>query len=567
MHSTHSVPGDSVAPVARLPKFRLAVIIAGLLGVFGLLGQLYLVASGLAQVRNPFYLNVFVRLYALHERPFLLLLLLFTLVTALLLRRRVELPGGGTVADRLSRLPAGVIAAAVLVVTVAGTFLVMHRLDFAMDEYTAGFQARIFASGQVTAPVPLQWQSLAWWMTPIFVTYQAEAHRWVAGYLPVYSMFRAVFQVLHAEWLLNPLFAATTVLLVDRVARRIWPGDDTRRLLSLAFLVTSSQFVVMSMTGYSMPAHLCLNLLWLLLYLRDDRASMALLPWVGALALGLHNPFPHALFVAPFLLRLLLRRRYGMIAYAGIVYLAAAAAWLNWLHFAADPSTISGGLLASFHLPNAMLRFVNGLNLTLLLSWQTPVLAVLLLYAMLCWRHLSATERDLAVGLILTFAFYLLFPADQGHGWGYRYVYGALGNVMLLGAAGAMLASREMDRSTLRALVVASLAISVVFQLPLRMTQASRFVQPFARANAFIRTRPAPIVAVDVSEGWYSRDLVRNDPLFQHGPVVIALLPGRGPSLDDVPPALRDSIYVISRADFARFGFPLFPPRAPQQRR
>jgi hypothetical protein len=315
-----------------------------------------------------------------------------------------------------------------------------------------------------------------------------------------------------------------------------------------------------------MPAHLCLNLLWLLLYLRDDRAGYVALPWVGVLAMGLHTPFPHALFVLPFLVRLLRRRQVGWLSYMAVVYLTGAAVWLQWLRFTGaggGGDITTGTLLGSFRLPDATMRFTHGLNLALLLTWQTPVLAVMLVLALLAWRNLQRTERDLAAGLLLTFGFYLLFPVNQGHGWGYRYIYGVLGNVMLLGATGVALAARELRRETLRTLVAASLLVSVAMQLPVRFRQTESVVRPYARALAFIATRPAPLVAVDFDEGWYAHDLVRNDPLFQRGPIAIRYHAGWGPPMEAVPPTVRDSAYLLSRSEMARFGIPLLPKRPP----
>lgn len=556
----------SAGPIGR--PLRLAALLVAVFALFGLAGQLYTIASGLGLLQRRMQVNIFFRLYAMHERPFLVLLLLFTGIVGFCGARDVRLwaRAGDRLVHLARRIPAWAIALGVLLAAAAGTLLVMHGIGLSMDEAAATFQARIFASGRVTAYIPTRWQALAPWMTPIFIVHKPEAHLWVASYLPVYAAIRAALVPLRAEWLVNPLLAAASVLLLDRIARRLWPGENRRRLLALAFLVTSAQFLVTSMSGYSMPAHLCLNLLWLLLYLRDDRVGYLALPVVGVLAMGLHTPFPHALFVVPFLVRLLRRRQFGWLGYMAVVYLAGAAVWLRWLKFtgAGTGGDVSAGsLLGSFQLPDATMRFTHGLNLALLLTWQTPVLAVMLVLALLAWRDLQRTERDLAAGLLLTFAFYLLFPVNQGHGWGYRYIYGVLGNVMLLGATGAALAAREMRQSTLRLVIAGSLLVSVAFQLPLRLRQTEAVVRPYASALAFIAGRPAAMVAVDFDEGWYATDLVRNDPLFQRGPVAVLYHAGWGPPLEAVPPALRDSVYLLSRSEMARFGIPLLPPRRP----
>jgi hypothetical protein len=563
-----AIPVTSTGALGPTPRLRLAALLTLIFALFGLAAHLHTIASGMALIGGGVPNNVFFRLYALHERPFLLLLLAFAALVWWSRQRAIELPA--PLLDRIERIgaraPAWGLALAILGITGAGTLLVMRGIPLAMDEYAASFQAHIFAAGRITASIPEQWRALAPWMTPMFIAYKPDAHLWLASYLPVYAGMRALFVPLHAEWLVNPLLAAASVVLLDRVARRLWPGDDRRRCLALAFLVTSAQFCVMSMSGYSMAAHLCLNLLWLLFYLRDDRAGYLAAPWVGVLAMGLHNPMPHVLFVAPFLARLLIRRRVRWLSYMSAVYLAGAAIWLQWALFTGRGP--GGGsfrsLLAHFRMPDDILRFIQGLNLVLILTWQTPVVAVLLVLALLAWRDLEGTERDLATGLLLSFAFYLGFSATQGHGWGYRYIYGALGNIMLLAATGATLASRELRGRTLRTLIAVSLLLSVAVQLPLRLRQTETFVRPWSRMMSFIESRPAAVVAIDFDAGWYASDLVRNDPLFSRGgPSVVFYRPGWGPPLDAIPAALRDSVYVVSRRDMARLGIPLLPPRSP----
>ena len=143
-------------------------------------------------------------------------------------------------------------------------------------------------------------------MTPIFSTYHPETGEWVSLYLPGYALLKAPFVLLGAGVLLNPLLTAgTVVVMTSAVARRFWPDEGLRPWVAILALVVSSQFILVSGTGYSMPAHLFLNLLWLWLYQRGDARSWAAALAVGVVAFGLHNPFPHALFIAPFMLRLL----------------------------------------------------------------------------------------------------------------------------------------------------------------------------------------------------------------------------------------------------------------------
>ena len=547
---------------------RVAALFVLAAAAFGLFARLY-VAEWAVPQQMP---NIFYFLFEHHEAPFLWLLAAFALATFWLALR------GAAVTQRvgpwlvraegaISARSVWAVAAAVLALTAAGSVLVMHGLGLSMDEHAIVFQARLLLAGKLTAAIPAAWQPIAPWITPIFVNYQPVEQRWVAAYFPGYAAIRALFTALGVPLLTNPVLAASSVILLYACARRLWPAHPRRALVAVAVLAASSQFLIMSMSGYSMPAYLALDLLWLWLYLRADTTSWMLLPLVGVAALGLHNPFPHALFVIPFLLRALLERRWRWVAYWGAVYAAGSALWLGWLRLAAGtpvPGRPAGpGLLANFALPDSFALLTQGMNLALVFTWQTPMAAVLLMVALFSWRSLQRTERDLALGLLLTFGFYFLYPLNQGHGWGYRYVYGVLGNLALLAAlGGAMLARRwpEGGRRVVSALLVGSIAITAALQLPLRSYQVERVVAPYARALAFIDAVDAPLVAVDVRAGWYAPDLVRNDPLFQRRPLVFAWMPGNGPDPSVVPPALRDSVYVLSRRHMALFGMVTFPP-------
>jgi hypothetical protein len=555
-------------------RLRLAAIITLAIGAYGIVARDIVVASGLAQP-VPASTNIFFRLYGLHEAPFLWLLALTGALTWLATARGQDITTPRwmlAVIGKAARVPVWATAGFVLVAALVGGATVMHGIGLSMDEFAASFQARIFAAGRLQAQVPPEWRGLATWMTPVFVNYKPEAGLWVSSYLPVYAAMRALFALVSAEWLVNPLLATASVMLLAAVGRRLWVGDRRRRAggLAVLFLVLSAQFLVTSMSGYSMAAHLCLNLFWLWLYLRNDAYSLAALPWVGVLAVGLHNPVPHALFAAPFLLRLLRDRRFAAAGYCAVIYLAGCAAWYSWLGFAhsgiqgAGGAAVSGnvaaGFLTNFSLPGAFSWFVQGMSLALFFTWQTPVVAIFLPIGLLAWRRVGDVERDLAAGLVAAWAFYALFNADQGHGWGYRYLYPVLGNAVLLAGRGADELSRIGRGPLVNRLVVASAAITLAVQLPLRSVQTERFVRPYAATLEYIATRPATVVAVDPAIAWYARDLVRNDPLFERGPKVIGLGPiwGRRPDPKDLPPASQGSVHVLTLQEMERMGLPVF---------
>jgi hypothetical protein len=559
-------PGSGSIPVidpeasdAALRRLRLAALLVLAVCLFGIFAVDFLIGAGFASPA-PSSGNVFFRLYGRHEAPFLWLLSAFALGAWIVARRGG--PPAAPIRTRSARgalvVPAVLAAAAVLAVTLVGTYWIMHSTPLSMDEYAAAFQARILASGRLTAPVPAEWQPVASALVPHFIAYHPAEQVWLSSYLPAYAALRAVFSTASAELLLNPLLAAISVVSLAGASARLWPGDARRGRIAILFLATSAQFLLMSMTGYSWPAHLCFNLLWLYLVLRDDRLGLAAAPWVGAIALGLHNPFPHALFAAPFLLRLLRTRRPGWIAYYGAIYTAAALGWYRLMSFS-HAQVGRGAAVEEFSLPSAEGYFVQGMNLSLLLTWQAPAMALFLIAAFLLVRSLKQAERDLMAGIVLTFAFYFMFPQNQGHGWGYRYLYSVLGSAALL-AASATVALSGPTGAVVRRLVVASSAAALLVQLPLRSLQAEHFVRPYALTLDYIASRQVDVVIVDPRSAYYGRDLIRNDPLSTTRPVTLNLGALRPADVEELLRRYPGRVHLLTVPEMQRHGLTTFGP-------
>jgi hypothetical protein len=500
----------------------LGLAITLLVALFGLLARAQMIRWGLV---FPGPVNVFFRLYALHEPLPLLLLAAWTLIAAAAMATRTRAARGGTRLERL-RAPsvraAAVLAGLMFVVALATWYQVHHAVLLTMDEFTSDFQARILARGELRATVPTEWRPYFDAMAPVFTAYHDLGGGWLSQYLPGYALLETPFVLTGLEMLLNPLLAAASVALIAAVARRLWPDEGLRPWVAIAFLMTSSEVLMTSGTGYSMPAHLALNLLWLWLYQRGDARSWGVALLVGVLALGLHNPMPHALFVAPFLVRLVRERRWRRAAAAVIAYGVGSAMWIAWLRMANPFARPDGpGLFSMFALPNALAFWLQTVNVSLLFTWHAPLFGALAVVGVAQARRLGPVLTDVALGTALTLAFYLFFPLTQGHGWGYRYAYQVLGSLALLAAAGTPTLVLAIGARRAQALLVASFATAVLVQVPLRFWQGERFVRPYAAAYRHIDSRPARVVLVYEDSIWYGRDLVRNDP-YLRGPVVLA---------------------------------------------
>ena len=284
-----------------------------------------------------------------------------------------EIPG----ALQREHLFVTLIAVGVFAIAALGSHFVCHDYALSADEFMADFQAQIFLRGKITAEVPARWVDAVRVIKPTYVDYFPETHSWKAAYLPVYAAMRAVFQSVYLQSFLNPFLAAVTVLALYGAARNIWPNDKQNALVAILLLAGSAQFLVMSMTAYSMPAHLALNTVWLWLYSRPDRRRFYLAPLVGVLAIGLHQPIVHALFVTPFLFRLVLQRKLRAILIFGFIYVSGCAGWYAWRTKFSPPA--ADGVATFFRLWNPQMLVIQPMDLLLIIGWSalaTPLLAV-----------------------------------------------------------------------------------------------------------------------------------------------------------------------------------------------
>lgn len=516
------------------------------------LGQTY---AGQPDIRNGF--NAFYVLFSRDEGVGLGIVAIFCVLSAVVFFRTDSPEVGGRLfkskKDLLS-LKTGMIvlliAAGVVAIGTLGTDLVCHNYALSADEFMADFQAKIFLHGHISAVIPPQWRGAVRVLAPTYAQYLPATHSWMAAYLPVYAAMRAIFQAVYLPSLLNPLLAGVTIVALFGVLKEIWPNDNRTTLVGMILLAGSSQFLLMSMTSYAMPAHLALNTIWLWLYLWPQSRLFWLAPFVGVLAIGLHQPVVHALFVAPFLFRLLLQKRWKAVAGYTIIYSLGCAIWLWWRHRFSG----AGGPPASFYfsLWNPRMFVVQPMYLWLLLGWlalATPLLALIG-----CFRlpRAKPVVQDAALSCLLTFLFYCFFRLDQGNGWGYRYFHGVLTCAIILAAAGWRTLADSAGAQRAWKFVWVGTIVSVLIQLPLRCLEAESYIRPFAAASESIHSMDSQLVGVDPASAWYSADLIRNDPYLEDRPVVFALVRLQRSEVGAL--VHKGPARIIEKADWDRFG-------------
>lgn len=458
---------------------------------------------------------------------------------------------------------AGLVAGVVFALALLGAIHVYRDFPLSMDEYAPRFQAEVFASGHLTGRFPPgagPFLVTPWFLGQFFLV--GADGRVISLYWPGLALLSAPFVKASAAFLLNPLLLAGTFLLLVRLARR-WLGDEAAGW-SMLFLLASSEAWANGISAYSMSAHLFCSLLFLEL-LASAR------PWaagaVGSLALVLHNPVPHLLVAAPWLgallsLRPLPWRRIVRLAlgYLPLVLLlgfgwvalrrevksvpvpvgaTASSQWIGPTTTRPEPNLLEV-VGNPFQLPSSALLLARLLNLIKLGLWNVPGLPFLaLLGALWAWRSRREPHRRelllLAGSAALTLLGYLFVPADQGHGWGYRYFFPAWFALPLLGAAWLTRADATRNDGTelSRRLVFGLIVATIVLSLPLRAVQIRSFIdEQLAQAPPVERLVPPPdraIVFLDVRRGYYRGDLVRNDPFLRSR---VLMLVSRGRDAD-----------------------------------
>ncbi|KAF2990467.1 hypothetical protein OGR47_14955 [Methylocystis sp. MJC1] len=440
-----------------------------------------------------------------------------------------------------TRLVAFGLAALAFLCGAIGSSLVFDGLHLSRDEILAEFDAVVLRTGQLIAPVEPEWRPFSQALAPRFMLPIADQMGFASQYLPGNALLRAFVGLWADSSLTSPILLAIAVLAAYSVARRLWPDRRDVAIIAPLLIATSPQALVTAMTSYAMTAHLALNLLWLALFLRNDKAGHAGAILIGALACGLHQVVFHPLFVAPFILRLWWEKRRVLALVYSVSYALICLFWMRYFQIAlelqgmASDSARGAGLLD--FISRAVEQILTGerngfaimlMNILRFVSWQNPLLLPLALLAYGQIRQGSGIARELAAGVALTLYAMTIVMTYQGHGWGYRYLHGLIGNLALLAAYGWISVTAQasaVQTAACRSTVAVSSLFAALLLFPAHAKQAHDFAAPYARASAAIARAPTDVVILDESDMIFSEDLVRNDPFLRDRPIVLELTP------------------------------------------
>ncbi|HQN04226.1 MAG TPA: hypothetical protein PK174_02295, partial [Anaerolineaceae bacterium] len=116
-----------------------------------------------------------------------------------------------------------------------GVFDAVPHLE---DEHAYFFQAKLFASGQVTRALPPSAPSFG---LPFVVEYNG---RQFSKYTPGFSLVLALGVLLRLPWIINPLLAGAGIFAVFLLARELF--DEKTALLAAALGVISPMYMLLA---------------------------------------------------------------------------------------------------------------------------------------------------------------------------------------------------------------------------------------------------------------------------------------------------------------------------------
>lgn len=394
---------------------------------------------------------------------------------------------------------------------------------------------RIYAAHRLAWPLPTVWRGDAAALNLQFMLPVQHPVAWVSAYLPGNAMIRTLVGTIADPALTGPIYTALSVLLLWGCARRIWPQDKAwdheAATVALLLLVLSGQVLFTGMTAFAMPAHLFVNLLWLWLFLADRRRTDLAALAVGFVGTGLHQPLFHPLFALPFLVLLLSkhywgRRRWGRLALFVGAYTLIGAFWMWWPHYihglVAGPGSVTDPGIGFIERLQSVVKQndhplpVMASNLLRFCTWQNIVLLPLLI-AGLWGERRDPMAMALAAGFLAPIVVMGVLLPYQGHGFGYRYLHGVIGNAALLGGYGWRWLAPWHARA--RVMFMRAILLSALVLLPAQGWIAHRFYTLFAQVSERITASGADYAVIGAADTSFTPDLVLNQPDLSNRPI------------------------------------------------
>ncbi len=388
------------------------------------------------------------------------------------------------------------------------------------------FQAKIFAGGSLTAPAPEQIE--------FFGASHLVAHegRWFSQYPPGHPGMLVLGVIAGVPWLVNPLVAAATLVLLYGVARRLLGEMDAK--LAAALLVLSPFALFMSASYMNHVTHGFFLVLALYAAVRAAEEERGIgWPLLLGCALGLAatiRPLESAVWAGVLGVWLLLRRGWKPALGAGVACLTALSPLLVYNALTTGHPLRFGYMVLwgpghglGFHTdpwgePFTPVRALGAtaldfqrLNVSLF-EWPFPSLIFVLIALALAFKGRSNGAATWLAALLLAAPIAYFFYWHRDGYLGPRFLYSSLGPLILLSAAGVVALDIRLGRwrSALRLLLIAGVLVVVGWKVPERVGSIAGQLQS-RKLHPENEARRAGIdqALVFVKVGWGSRLMAR----------------------------------------------------------
>lgn len=442
----------------------------------------------------------------------------------------------------------------------AGHYALFQDYAISRDEEVARFAAAYMREGLFARPIPVEWEPYRRAIMPEFFSPFGAADYWTAAYLPVNSAIQALFWRIGDPNLAGPALLIAGLIALWRVAVRLMPDRPDAIWVTILLGMSSSQLWVTAMTPYAMTGHFALNMIWLALVLRGGVVGHVGAGAVALAAAGLHQWHFPPIFIAPFILWMLLARRWWVAGFHTLTLVAIVIVWAKlWpgflLHALGAPADVRPSAGVADKVGSLFERLGDRwqplVNLSRYVAWNNILMAPLAVLgiAAMRWRAMLS-GRQIALPLALGCLAGCVLALAQGYGWGFRYAHGFIGPFCLLAGLGW---ARFRPMGAMRPLII-GLAITAVGSAFL-VWRTHVFVAPYAASHKLIDSSEADVVLVDPRGGLYVTDLVRGRDGVPGKPMVMNLGMLTLEQVDQL--CASYVVELFDRAEFRPLGVPL----------
>jgi len=397
------------------------------------------------------------RMYKVRERPFLGILLILCLTLT------------------------GVIA-----------YVVLDHIPHILDSIAQLFQAKIFTTGKLYAPIPPHKEFFDY-------AHVINDEKWYSQYPPGHALLLSIGLLLGAPWLIGPLTGTASLLIFYLVVKGIYHDKRLTYLSTLLFLC-SPFFLFMSSSHMNHTSTMFFIVLFLLFYSGTVLSPSLTAPLLAGLSLGYAiniRPLTAVAIGLPFMLHLLIRTcwtkevqsKKAVVFFTGISFMVLVLLLYNYFTngnpfvfgyqqkystlgflgntqgWTPQPHTLKGGVI------NTSNNLI-GLN-EYLFEWPIPSLTFVFLLFFLPLKKCKWDFLFLSASLVLTISYFFYFHQD--YIFGPRFYY-CLTPFLIIFTVRAFLAlppwleTKHFDKrrteATLSLLLLICVTCAVLFSVP-----------------------------------------------------------------------------------------------------